>query len=757
MTFRLGSAATLLALGAFVGGCGDDPSPADAGPDGSTPDATMQDFGVGDHCTTVGSTRPCGTDVGACTPGTQTCGSDMTFGECDGAVGPRTETCNGMDDDCDGTDDNVAGAGAACGTDEGECSMGAMACVGTELVCTGGVTETTETCNNLDDDCDGTIDNGVRTSFWLDADNDTFGDSNVMMAACSQPVGYVTNDSDCNDACTGCFPGGTEVCDGNNNDCDASVDEGVATTYYQDADSDSRGNPNMSMTACSAPLGYVTNTNDCNDMCNLCWTGNPEVCDGLDNNCVGGVDEGVLTTFYRDADMDSRGNPAMSMMACTAPSGYVNNSNDCNDACNTCWTGNAESCDALDNNCSGVLDEGFACIQGSAQPCTTTCGTTGTGSCTAACLLPGPAVCTPPAETCNSIDEDCDTVVDEGVIARTTPGPTLVLGNDAKLANIAAGYVAVRRVAATTEAYRVDTAGEVRGTPDAFVTLEASNVVSVDIDRLSDTQWGVASTINGTGVQHRLLGLDGSGNPTVTHSRLVADTSANGVSRVANNSTAAGMVIYASGAVVRTAVMVALGNNTATSGTTLPGTQHRPELGMDVAPAGGTNFVITWVQGTTPQVHVALLSGTTVTSNAAVGAGSNPSLVRDASGNFGLVYTGSDNLPRFHHLTPTLTCLEGGGARTTCAQTLGALTVNAPAGGFVSHRTLDIAADGNTFWVSARVSSGEQLFRVSRLTTHDSVFRAINATVWMSVGAQGGRPLVPRGSTGYSHDTYGCP
>jgi hypothetical protein len=689
MNFRVCSAAALLALGAFLGGCGDDPSPADAGTDGSTLDANMQDFGVGDPCTTVGSTRPCGTDVGACTPGTQTCGSDMTFGECDGAVGPRTETCNGMDDDCDGTDDDVAGAGAACGTDEGECSMGTAACVGTELVCTGGVTATTETCNNLDDDCDGVVDNGVRTDFWLDADNDTFGDSNAMMAACSQPVGYVTNDDDCNDACTGCFPGGTEVCDGNNNDCDASVDEGVATTYYQDADSDSRGNPNMAMTACSAPLGYVTNANDCNDMCNLCWTGNPEVCDGLDNNCVGGVDEGVLTTFYRDADMDSRGNPAMSMMACTAPSGYVNNSNDCNDACNTCWTGNAESCDALDNNCSGVLDEGFACIQGSAQPCTTTCGTTGTGSCSAACLLPLPAACTPPAETCNSIDEDCDTVVDEGVIVWTTDGDQSPRGNDVKLANITGGYVAVRRwsdtltpTVFTTQAYRVDTAGVVRGMPDTFVTLEASNVGSVDIDRLSDTQWAVASTINSTGVQHRLLGLDVNGNPTVTHSRLVADNTAQGISRVAINSTLSGMVIYQSGlalsGVVKTSAMTATGNNNPVNGTTLPGTDHRPGLGMDVAPAGGTNFVITWVQGTTSEVRVALLSGTTVTSNLPVGAGTNPSLARDASGNFGLVYTGSDNRPRFHHLTPSLTCVVGGGARDTCAHTLGTLTVNAP-------------------------------------------------------------------------------
>jgi hypothetical protein len=100
---------------------------------------------------------------------------------------------------------------------------------------------------------------------------------------------------------------------------------------------------------------------------------------------------------------------------------------------------------------------------------------------------------------------------------------------------------------------------------------------------------------------------------------------------------------------------------------------------MDVAGAGGTNFVIVWVQGTSPQVHIAQMSATTVTNSAVLGAGTNPSLVRDASGNFGVVYVGSDNLPRFHHLTPTLTCLVGGGARNTCARTLGTRTVNAQA------------------------------------------------------------------------------
>ncbi|MBK8634813.1 MAG: putative metal-binding motif-containing protein [Saprospiraceae bacterium] len=56
-----------------------------------------------------------------------------------------------------------------------------------------------------------------------------------------------------------------------------------------------------------------------------------EVCDLIDNDCDGDVDEGVLITYYADADMDTYGDPAVTTMACSAPLGYVANNNDCND------------------------------------------------------------------------------------------------------------------------------------------------------------------------------------------------------------------------------------------------------------------------------------------------------------------------------------------------------------------------------------------------------------------------------------------
>ncbi|TPW08015.1 MAG: hypothetical protein FD127_4414, partial [Acidimicrobiaceae bacterium] len=77
-------------------------------------------------------TRPCGTDVGECAMGTERClGAGPTWaGVCDGSVGPRTEVCDGLDNDCDGrTDESVAGVGTPCGTSEGECMPGVTACV----------------------------------------------------------------------------------------------------------------------------------------------------------------------------------------------------------------------------------------------------------------------------------------------------------------------------------------------------------------------------------------------------------------------------------------------------------------------------------------------------------------------------------------------------------------------------------------------------------------------------------------------------
>jgi hypothetical protein len=83
-----------------------------------------------------------------------------------------------------------------------------------------------------------------------------------------------------------------------------------------------------------------------------------EVCDGVDNNCDGQIDEGVINTYYRDADRDGYGNPSVSKQSCKKPSRYVTDNTDCNDSRRRIHPGAGEKCDSKDNNCNGEIDEG---------------------------------------------------------------------------------------------------------------------------------------------------------------------------------------------------------------------------------------------------------------------------------------------------------------------------------------------------------------------------------------------------------------
>jgi lamin tail-like protein/putative metal-binding protein len=216
----------------------------------------------------------------------------------------------------------------------------------------------TEVCDGFDNDCDTLIDEGVGPIWYRDFDADTYGDLNVTLQACSQPVGYVSNATDCNDNNNTVYPGAPEVCDGLDNDCDTLVDEGIGPIWYQDLDSDTFGNAAVSQQACSQPVGYVSNSTDCDDTNNTVYPGAPELCDGLDNDCDTIIDEGVGPIWYRDFDADGFGNLAITQQACSQPVGYVANSTDCNDSNNTVYPGAPELCDGLDNDCDTLIDEG---------------------------------------------------------------------------------------------------------------------------------------------------------------------------------------------------------------------------------------------------------------------------------------------------------------------------------------------------------------------------------------------------------------
>ena len=102
----------------------------------------------------------CGSAVGECKKGTLVCQGGKL--DCVGDVGPKTEVCNGKDDDCNNAVDNGVPPGGPCGSSVGECKPGLFQCQGAlGYVCVGDVKGGPETCNGKDDDCNGAIDDNV--------------------------------------------------------------------------------------------------------------------------------------------------------------------------------------------------------------------------------------------------------------------------------------------------------------------------------------------------------------------------------------------------------------------------------------------------------------------------------------------------------------------------------------------------------------------------------------------------------------------
>jgi len=289
------------------------------------------------------------------------------------------ESCNGLDDNCNGqVDDGPVSAGTTFYWDNDNDGYGdenqpiTLCYAQWQYVAIAGDCDdsdpnihpgATEICDGLDNNCNWQVDEDVVPFTWyFDADNDGFGVNDNTIEACVPYVGYVSSGNDCDDNNPYINPGTPENCDGIDNDCNGMIDDNVPnpTIWFQDADNDGYGNPAVSQAVCVGPAGYVINDADCDDSNPAVNPGATEVCDSIDNNCDGMVDDNVWNsyTWYQDADNDGYGTFNVIMYGCTAPPGYTLTFGDCDDDDPAIHPGVPELCgNGIDEDCDGYVDE----------------------------------------------------------------------------------------------------------------------------------------------------------------------------------------------------------------------------------------------------------------------------------------------------------------------------------------------------------------------------------------------------------------
>jgi hypothetical protein len=226
----------------------------------------------------------------------------------------------------------------------------------------------------------GNINSIQPSTFYADADGDTYGNAAVTISACSAPAGYVADNSDCDDSNVSINPTTIwyEDLDGDNvgvesttfegceppsgyvlitGDCDDSDPSSTfPVMYYEDNDSDGFGVA-IGAEFCQDPgFGYVLNNTDCDDSQNSVYPGAPEICDDFDNNCNGQTNEGLQTTvYYIDNDGDTYGQGSAGDFCSDPGIGYSLNNNDCDDDNAGAYPGSPEILNnGIDENCDNT-------------------------------------------------------------------------------------------------------------------------------------------------------------------------------------------------------------------------------------------------------------------------------------------------------------------------------------------------------------------------------------------------------------------
>ncbi|MGM0578542.1 MAG: putative metal-binding motif-containing protein [Myxococcota bacterium] len=224
-----------------------------------------------------------------------------------------------------------------------------------------------EVCNGLDDDCDGETDEDAVdcTNYYKDSDGDGYGQGSGECFCDDPGEGWILDGGDCNELVTAINPGAPEVCNGLDDNCDGVTDEQDAQgceTHYLDQDGDGYGQDEVTACLCDGEEGWAPEPGDCNDLNPAANPEAEEICDGIDNNCDGRIDEeGALdcNVFFLDQDGDGYGLTDKVKCLCGPTGAYVGSKpNDCDDTTAQVNPSMPELCNGIDDNCNGDTDEG---------------------------------------------------------------------------------------------------------------------------------------------------------------------------------------------------------------------------------------------------------------------------------------------------------------------------------------------------------------------------------------------------------------